>query len=525
MFERKVSGFMFCFVQPRSRDNVRVPKKFLSELQIFHGQPELINKGEYTITSQVDPKVVELFFARVMGDDPTTVTAEEAKQLWELCNELGFWGFDDEIRALLGGDWRVRKDVVCVRDRVDRHDVIIEELKRRVLDLERQLLEQRGISDRVERRVEEIHSNVGEAMAGARREVGDLRKEVQQIRREVSSRASSADVAALSEQVARLKEAESKLTKQVQVAAERERREPARALDIDAVIKKILDIRGKVPGARAGITADEARQILDQVTEVFKKEPSLLELSAPITVCGDICGQVDDLIRIFNQEGYPPETQYLFLGNYVDKSYHSLETVCLLFCYKIKYPKRVFLLRGANECATSLHANRIGDYISAACGDRSRLLQALEECFKWLPFAATIGERIFCAHSGIPREIKSLDDIRGCKRPMETHDNELICGLVWNKPDEGTDGWCVNQDGVGFSFGTEPLEKFLNHFEFDVLFRGNQAVAMGFEFTLYPNQTVLTVFSAPSFKDAYANRGAVVRVGPNLECLPRPFAP
>ncbi|KAH9569827.1 hypothetical protein CY35_02G010600 [Sphagnum magellanicum] len=121
---------------------------------------------------------------------------------------------------------------------------------------------------------------------------------------------------------------------------------------LDDIILRLLDVRSGRPGKQVQLSEAEIRQLCLASKDIFLAQPNLLELEAPIKICGDIHGQYSDLLRLFEYGGFPPEANYLFLGDYVDRGKQSLETICLLLSYKIKYPENFFLLRGNHECAS-----------------------------------------------------------------------------------------------------------------------------------------------------------------------------
>jgi serine/threonine-protein phosphatase PP1 catalytic subunit len=180
------------------------------------------------------------------------------------------------------------------------------------------------------------------------------------------------------------------------------------------------------PGKLVNLTEEEVRTLCIRAREIFISQPILLELESPLKVCGDIHGQYSDLLRLFDDGKYPPEANYLFLGDYVDRGMQSLECICLLLAYKIKYPENFFLLRGNHECAS---INRIyGFYDECKKRYNIKLWKTFTDCFNCLPVAAIIDDKIICMHGGLSPELNTIDQIKRIMRPTDVPDTGYFEG-------------------------------------------------------------------------------------------------
>uniref|UniRef100_A0A0D9X8K1 Serine/threonine-protein phosphatase n=1 Tax=Leersia perrieri TaxID=77586 RepID=A0A0D9X8K1_9ORYZ len=310
---------------------------------------------------------------------------------------------------------------------------------------------------------------------------------------------------------------------------------------VDDLIRRLLDGKKTKPsssGKKVQLSESEIRQLCVSGKEIFLSQPNLLELEAPINVCGDIHGQFSDLLRLFEFGGLPPSSNYLFLGDYVDRGKQSIETICLLLAYKIKYPDNFFLLRGNHECAS---INRIyGFYDECKRRFSVRLWKLFTDCFNCLPVAAIIDDKIICMHGGLSPELDSLDQIRGIVRPVDVPDQGLLCDLLWSDPDRENLGWGENDRGVSFTFGADKVHEFLIKHDLDLICRAHQASPMsssileilfyflnvvedGYEF--FGDRQLVTIFSAPNYCGEFNNAGAMMNVDASLLCSFRILKP
>lgn len=193
---------------------------------------------------------------------------------------------------------------------------------------------------------------------------------------------------------------------------------------------------------------------------------------------------------------------------------NSIETICLLLAYKIKYEENFFILRGNHECAS---INRIyGFYDECKKRYSLKLWKSFIDLFNCLPIAASIDDKILLLHGGISPELKTVEQLKKIMRPTDVPEEGLLCDLLWSDPDPNANGFAPNDRGVSVIFDEKSLKKFLNKNDLDLLCRAHQVVEEGYEF--FGDRELVTVFSAPNYCGEFDNSAAMMMVDENLMC-------
>ncbi|KAJ5164605.1 Serine/threonine-specific protein phosphatase/bis(5-nucleosyl)-tetraphosphatase [Penicillium coprophilum] len=285
-------------------------------------------------------------------------------------------------------------------------------------------------------------------------------------------------------------------------------------IDLDGMISRLLDTLSIRATKTVCLENSEITTICESARGLFLSEPVLLELPAPMKIVGDIHGQYIDLIRVFEMCGFPPESKYLFLGNYIGHGKQMLETILLLLCYKLKYPKNVFLLRGNHECASVSRIGSLYDECKWRCN--VKMWKHFVDTFNCLPIAAIISDKIFCVHGGLSPSLLHMDDIRGIARPTDISDHGLLTDLLWSDPIgvNTEEDWVPNERGVSFCFGKKVIKDFLDRHGFDLVCRSHMVVNNGYEFS--EDRTLVTIFSAPNYCGEFDNSGAIMSISKKL---------
>ena len=276
--------------------------------------------------------------------------------------------------------------------------------------------------------------------------------------------------------------------------------------DIDKFIEQLYNCKK--------LKSEEIIFIINKCKEIISKEDNIQEVSCPVTVCGSIHGQFFNLIELFRLGGRIPYTNYIFLGNYINWGYYSIETLSLLLCLKIRYPKRINLIRGNQESKQLTQCYGFYDECIRKYGSPQEWKYFID-LFNYLPLGVLIEDKILCLHSGLSPLINNLDDIRTVDR---TQDIDLIDGvishLLWNKPDNNYIGFIPFSKGAGFVFGENVSKKFCRINCLDKIIRTSSSIPTGYEFL--HNNIICSITSCPNFLYRCGNEGAIMEIDEDM---------
>nr|XP_016484299.1 PREDICTED: serine/threonine-protein phosphatase BSL3-like isoform X1 [Nicotiana tabacum] len=314
-----------------------------------------------------------------------------------------------------------------------------------------------------------------------------------------------------------------------------------RQMSINSVPKKViahlLKPRGWKPPVRRQFFLDcnEMADLCDSAERIFASEPSVLQLRAPIKIFGDLHGQFGDLMRLFDEYGSPSTAgdisyiDYLFLGDYVDRGQHSLETITLLLALKVEYPLNVHLIRGNHEASdiNALFGFRIECIERMGERDGIWAWHRFNRLFNWLPLAALIEKKIICMHGGIGRSINHVEQIENIQRPITMDAGSIVLmDLLWSDPTENdsVEGLRPNARGPGLvTFGPDRVMEFCNNNDLQLIVRAHECVMDGFE--RFAQGHLITLFSATNYCGTANNAGAILVLGRDLVVVPKLIHP
>jgi len=261
------------------------------------------------------------------------------------------------------------------------------------------------------------------------------------------------------------------------------------------------------------LSESEMKQLCDIVVEYLVEESNVQPVRSPVTICGDIHGQFYDLKELFRAGGEIPESHYIFMGDYVDRGYHSLETFSFLLALKAKYPDKITLLRGNHESRQITTVYGFYDEAQQKYGS-ANVWKYCCRVFDHLALAAVVDSKILCVHGGLSPDVRTLDQIRTISRAQEIPQNGPLCDLMWSDP-EDIETWQVNARGAGWIFGRRVTSQFAKINGLDLVCRAHQLVQEGYKY-MFPERNLVTVWSAPNYCYRCGNVASILALDADL---------
>jgi len=263
-----------------------------------------------------------------------------------------------------------------------------------------------------------------------------------------------------------------------------------------------------------------------RLKEILIEENNVQPVNLPVVICGDIHGQFFDLLELFHIGGQIPEKNYVFMGDFVDRGYNSVETFELLLLLKCRFPSCITLLRGNHESRQITQVYGFYDECLRKYGNANPW-KYCTEIFDYLTLAATVENSIFCVHGGLSPEIKLLDQIRTIQRVQEIPHEGAFGDLVWSDP-EDIESWTISPRGAGWLFGERPTQHFNRLNGLDLIARAHQLVQEGYKYMFCdavgrpdPGQDkvglLVTVWSAPNYCYRCGNVASILELDEHLQ--------
>lgn len=271
--------------------------------------------------------------------------------------------------------------------------------------------------------------------------------------------------------------------------------------DVDAAIEKALNCELLDPCA--------TKALCERLKLELIRECNVKTVPTPVTVVGDVHGQVFDLLELFKIGGLVPHTNYLFLGDYVDRGPFSVETITILACLKLRHPDRITLLRGNHE---SRQITQVYGFYAECCRKfgSAAVWQHFTDLFDYLPIAALVGGSLLAVHGGLSPSIHHLDQIRILDRFAEIPHDGPLADLMWSDPDPDKVGFVISPRGAGYVFGPDVAWKFLHLNNLVHIVRAHQLCMCGYQVLFEDNLS--TVWSAPNYCYRFGNTASILEI-------------
>ena len=292
--------------------------------------------------------------------------------------------------------------------------------------------------------------------------------------------------------------------------------------EVNSLIYSCLGLIALGTPVTTEFTLSTAQKLLDQTYDLFLKEPILLCLEPPIHIVGDLHGNYEDLLRIFQRKRFPPQEKYLFLGDYVDRGKKAVEIMFLLFLLKIKFPNNIFLLRGNHESESVSSA--YGFYDEVSLKYNGQLFYQFQRVFSKFPIAAVIKKKIFCIHGGLSPSLSLISKLKDKEKPENVEGDSFFLDCLWSDPRDMKDDFQANNRGCGHFFNSAALDKFLQKNDLDLMIRAHEMCPEGYNFPYQKSDSCITVFSSTDYCQK-KNKGAVISVLEDMSVEAWVFSP